>query len=286
MACARARTPGGSSWRELLLDLRRRGLAIGPELAVADGALGCWQALEEVGPKTRGQRCWGHKTVNVLNKLPTGLQSKAKRALQDIWMAETKPEALIAFDACVETYGVKYDKAVACLVKDRDALLAFYDFPAEHWKHLRTTNPVESTFATIRHRTVRAHRAREGLPVEQDRSRHDLQAGPGRREELAAARWSPPLAEGDPGCHVHRWRRGRQPTSSSRCRLTPTAITNIRRYLHRLWAALLVRVRDRPYAERRPNQHRSAPLPILPGRDRAASASFRPSWGCVVRPLL
>ena len=97
-----------------------------------------------------------HKTANVLNKLPKSQQSKAKRALQEIWMAETKPEALVAFDVFVETYGVKYDKAVACLVKDRDALLAFYDFPAEHWKHLRTTNPIESTFATIRHRTVRA----------------------------------------------------------------------------------------------------------------------------------
>ena len=144
------------SWTELLLDLKRRGLSIGPELAVADGALGFWQALEEVWPKTRGQRCWVHKTANVLNKLPKSLQAKAKRALQDIWMAETRTDALVAFDAFVETYGVKYDKAVACLVKNREALLAFYDFPAEHWKHLRTTNPIESTFATIRHRTVRA----------------------------------------------------------------------------------------------------------------------------------
>ena len=144
------------SWTELLLDLKRRGLSIGPELAVADGALGFWQALEEVWPKTRGQRCWVHKTANVLNKLPKSLQAKAKRALQDIWMAETRTDALVAFDAFVETSGVKYDKAVACLVKDREALLAFYDFPAEHWKHLRTTNPIESTFATIRHRTVRA----------------------------------------------------------------------------------------------------------------------------------
>ena len=117
------------SWRELLLDLRRRGLSIGPELAVADGALGFWQALEEVWPKTRSQRCWVHKTANVLNKLPKSQQPKAKRALQEIWMAETKKEALIAFDAFVETYRVKYDKAVACLAKDRDALLAFYDFP-------------------------------------------------------------------------------------------------------------------------------------------------------------
>jgi transposase-like protein len=144
------------SWKELLLDLKRRGLAMAPELAVADGALGFWQAVEEVWPKTRGQRCWVHKTANVLNKLPKSQQSKAKRALQEIWMAETKKDALAAFDAFVEAWGVKYNKAVECLIKDRDALLAFYDFPAEHWKHLRTTNVIESSFATVRHRTVRS----------------------------------------------------------------------------------------------------------------------------------
>jgi transposase-like protein len=144
------------SWRELLLDLKRRGLAMGPELAVADGALGFWQAVEEVWPQTRGQRCWVHKTANVLNKLPKSQQSKAKRALQEVWMAETKNDALMAFDAFVENWGIKYDKAVECLIKDRDALLAFYDFPAEHWKHLRTTNVIESSFATVRHRTVRS----------------------------------------------------------------------------------------------------------------------------------
>jgi putative transposase len=144
------------SWRDLLLGLKRRGLAMGPELAVADGALGFWQAVEEVWPQTRGQRCWVHKTANVLNKLPKSQQSKAKRTLQEIWMAETKKDALLAFDAFAETWGVKYDKAVECLIKDRDALLAFYDFPAEHWKHLRTTNVIESSFATIRHRTVRS----------------------------------------------------------------------------------------------------------------------------------
>ena len=127
-----------------------------PKLAVADGALGFWQAIEEVWPQTRGQRCWVHKTANVLNKLPKSQQSKAKRALQEIWMAETKKDALAAFDVFVETWGVKYDKAVECLVKDRDALLAFYEFPAEHWKHLRTTNVIESSFATVRHRTVRS----------------------------------------------------------------------------------------------------------------------------------
>jgi transposase-like protein len=144
------------SWRELLLDLKRRGLSIGPELSVADGALGFWQAVEEVCPQTRGQRCWVHKTANVLNKLPKSQQPKAKRALQEIWMAETKKDALAAFDAFVETWSVKYDTAVECLIKDRDALLAFYDFPAEHWKHLRTTNVVESSFATVRHRTMRS----------------------------------------------------------------------------------------------------------------------------------
>ncbi len=144
------------SWRELLLDLKRRGLSVAPELAVADGALGFWKALGEVWPTTREQRCWVHKTANILNKLPNSLHAKAKRALQQIWMAETKTDALTAFDAFVDTYRTKYEKAVDCLTKDRDVLLAFYDFPAEHWTHLRTTNPIESTFATVRHRTIRS----------------------------------------------------------------------------------------------------------------------------------
>ena len=144
------------SWKELLLDLKRRGLTIDPQLAVADGALGFWKAIDEVWPKTRAQRCWVHKTANVLNKLPNSLQAKAKRALQNIWMAETRHAAEAALDKFIESYGVKYDKAVECLTKDREALFAFYDFPAEHWKHLRTTNPIESTFATVRHRTVRS----------------------------------------------------------------------------------------------------------------------------------
>ena len=144
------------SWKELLLDLKRRGLSMGPELAIADGALGFWQALEEVWPHTRGQRCWVHKTANVLNKLPKSQQTKAKRALQEIWMAETKKDALVAFHAFIETWRAKYERAVDCLIKDRDALLVFYDFPAEHWKHLRTTNVIESSFATVRHRTVRS----------------------------------------------------------------------------------------------------------------------------------
>ena len=143
------------SWLEVLLDLKRRGLEMGPQLALGDGALGFWKALRQVYPGAREQRCWVHKTGNVLNKLPKGLQKKAKGRLQDIWMAETRKDAESAFDFFLEAYGPKYDKAAACLAKDRDVLLTFYDFPAEHWKHVRTTNPIESTFATVRLRTYR-----------------------------------------------------------------------------------------------------------------------------------
>jgi len=144
------------SWRDLLLDLKRRGLSSGPQLAVGDGALGFWKALDEVWPTTQAQRCWVHKTANVLNKLPNSLHAKAKRALHDIWMAETRKDAEAALDVFIENYSRKYEKAAECVAKDRDALLAFYDFPAEHWKHLRTTNPIESAFATVRHRTTRS----------------------------------------------------------------------------------------------------------------------------------
>jgi putative transposase len=143
------------SWRELLVDLSHHGLEVGPELAVGDGNLGFWKALRQVYGAAREQRCWVHKTANVLNKLPKGVQAKAKQHLHAIWMAETREAAEAAFDHFVDAYHAKYDKAVACLVKDREALLAFYDFPAEHWKHVRTTNPVESTFATVRLRTTK-----------------------------------------------------------------------------------------------------------------------------------
>lgn len=143
------------SWAGLMLKLQQRGLRHAPELAIGDGALGFWKALGEVWPTTREQRCWWHKSGNVLNKLPKSLHSKAKGELQQIWMAETRAEALKALDLFEKTYAVKYGKAVACLTKDRDVLLQFHDFPAEHWKHLRTTNPIESTFATVRHRTIR-----------------------------------------------------------------------------------------------------------------------------------
>ena len=143
------------SWREVLLDLKRRGLNQDPKLAIGDGALGFWAALREVFATTQEQRCWLHKTMNVLNALPKSVQARAKAHLHDIWQAETRAAATAAFNFFVETYGVKWDKAVAKLVKDRDALLAFYDYPAEHWKHIRTSNPIESTFATVRHRTKR-----------------------------------------------------------------------------------------------------------------------------------
>jgi len=141
------------SWTELLLDLKSRGLAIGPKLAAGDGALGFWKALIKVYGETRRQRCWVHKTANVLNKLPKSLQQQAKQRLHDIWMAESRDEAEKAFDLFIDSYRAKYPKAEDCLAKDRDALLTFFDFPAEHWTHIRTTNPIESTFATVRLRT-------------------------------------------------------------------------------------------------------------------------------------
>jgi len=142
------------SWLEVLRDLKARGLDIGPLLAVGDGALGFWAALEQIYPETRHQRCWVHKTANVLNALPKSLHAKAKAGLHEIWMAPTRVQAIGAFDIFLKTYGAKYPKATEKLTRDRDALLAFYDFPAEHWIHLRTSNPVESTFATVRHRST------------------------------------------------------------------------------------------------------------------------------------
>jgi putative transposase len=143
------------SWTEVLVDLQARGLANPPKLAVGDGALGFWKALGKVFGQTRQQRCWVHKTANVLNELPKGKQAHAKGMLHAIWMAETRAEADKAFDRFVATYQAKYPKATTCLTKDRDVLLTFYDFPAEHWVHLRTTNPIESTFATVRLRTAK-----------------------------------------------------------------------------------------------------------------------------------
>jgi putative transposase len=143
------------SWRELLIDIKRRGLEIAPDLAIGDGALGFWKAIEEVFPVTRHQRCWVHKTANVLNKVALSVQVNMKADLREIYGASTRAAAESAIDVFAEKYGAKYQKAVACLIKDKDALLAFFDFPAEHWDHLRTSNPIESVFATVRHRTVR-----------------------------------------------------------------------------------------------------------------------------------
>jgi putative transposase len=141
------------SWLDVLRELKERGLERAPELAIGDGALGFWKALPQVYPSTRQQRCWVHKTANVLTKLPQSQQPQALKDLQSIWMAATQAEARTAFDAFVKDYAAKYPKASECLAKDRENLLAFYDFPAEHWAHIRTTNPIESTFATVRLRT-------------------------------------------------------------------------------------------------------------------------------------
>ncbi|HET6251473.1 MAG TPA: IS256 family transposase [Tepidisphaeraceae bacterium] len=144
-----------TSWTGLLLDLKSRGLTVAPKLATGDGSLGFWLALAKIFPSTKQQRCWVHKTANVLDKLPKGQQAQAKKNLHEIWMSATKEDATKAFNRFIETYGVKWPRAAECLEKDRAELLAFYDFPAEHWGHLRTSNPIESTFATVRLRTYR-----------------------------------------------------------------------------------------------------------------------------------
>ena len=145
-----------ASWEEVLTNLRLRGLEIGPKLAVGDGALGFWNALSKVYPDTVHQRCWVYKTGNILNKLPKSMQPKVKESLQEIWMASTRDDAYKAFDKTIELYSAKYPKAMECLLKDKDEMLAFYDFPGEHWIHIRTTNPIESAFATVRLRTKKS----------------------------------------------------------------------------------------------------------------------------------
>jgi transposase-like protein len=150
------------SWKELLLDCKSRGLTVDPKLATGDGALGFWKAMRQVYPATEEQRCTVHKTANVLDKLPKRLQPAAKAKLHDIWQADTREHANQAFDLFLATYEAKYPRATKCLAKDRETLLAFYDFPAEHWVHLRTTNPIESTFATVRlrHRRTKGNGSR------------------------------------------------------------------------------------------------------------------------------
>ena len=144
-----------ASWLEVLEQLESQGLTIPPKLAIGDGALGFWKAVVKKWPQTHQQRCWVHKTANVLNKVPKALQPKLKAALHEIWMAETRQGARKAFDGCVKRFEAKYPKAMECLLKDKEAMLAFYDFPAMHWQHIRTTNPIESVFATVRLRTAK-----------------------------------------------------------------------------------------------------------------------------------
>jgi transposase-like protein len=153
------------SWTEVLIDLKRRGLQTAPELAIGDGSLGFWKALSKAYDSTRWQRCWVHKTANILNKLPKSIQAKAKNKLHQIWMADNKDEAENNFDAFIETYSAKHPKATDCLKKDRDVLLSLYDFPAEHWRHIRTTNPIESTFSTVRLRTAKVRSCFSSLTV-------------------------------------------------------------------------------------------------------------------------
>lgn len=144
-----------ASWGDVLRDLERRGLKTAPKLAVGDGALGFWKALAKVWPETKQQRCWVHKTANVLEKLPKAMQPKVKQALHEVWQAETREAAYKAFDTCIERFEAKYPKAMTWLAKDKSEMLAFYDYPAEHWQHIRTTNPIESVFATVRLRTTK-----------------------------------------------------------------------------------------------------------------------------------
>jgi transposase-like protein len=141
------------SWKELLQDMKKRGLKSPPKLAVGDGALGFWAALEEVFSSTKEQRCWVHKTANVLDKMAKKVQGHAKNLIHEMYMAPTREDGLNALESFIDLYQAKYPKACECLVKDKEVLFAFYDFPAEHWSHIRSTNPIESTFATVRHRT-------------------------------------------------------------------------------------------------------------------------------------
>ena len=173
------------SWRELLIDIKQRGLEIAPDLAVGDGALGFWKAIEQVFPSTRHQRCWVHKTANVLNKVALSVQTNMKAALREIYGAPTRAAAEAAIDVFADKFGAKYEKAVACLTKDREALLAFFDFPAEHWDHLRTSAHVKPDRERIRH-SASSDRTDKGISVGKDRQTHGLQTRRRRRENMAA----------------------------------------------------------------------------------------------------
>lgn len=185
------------SWRELLVDIKARGLTVPPEIAVGDGAMGFWKALDEVFPGTRHQRCWVHKTANVLNKFPKSMQPAAKADLREIWQAETRAAAEAAIDTFAEKYGAKYQRAVTCVTKDREALLAFYDFPAGSSAH------GQSDRERLRHRPA-PDRADKGRAVTQDGQAHGLQARSVSREDMATPEAREPVANGHPGRHIHR----------------------------------------------------------------------------------
>ena len=220
------------SWRELLVDLKARGLSIAPEMATGDGALGFWKALDEVSPMTRHQRCTVHKTANVLDKLPKSVQPAAKADLREVWTAPDRATAEAAIATFANKYGAKYDKAVTCPVKDRDALLTFYDFPAEHWDHLRTSNPIESVFATVRHRTVRTIAPWRSdceqpmaEPPEGALSQDTARLMAFKLVTAAAKTWhrlkgGKPVAQGRPGRHLHQRCRGHQHASTERRLIT------------------------------------------------------------------
>ena len=196
------------SWKEVLLDLKQRGVTVGPRCAVGDGALGFWKALIQVYGKTRPQRCWMHKTGNVLNYLPKSVQKKAKDDLHEIWMAEIKEDAEKAFDHFLNKYQAKYPKATDCLSKDREVLLTFYDFPAEHWKHLRTTNPVESTLATVRLRTDKTKNCGSRVTV-----LSMVESFSQCRETMKETEWSSPLSGSSGRSQIRGWdspERGRR----------------------------------------------------------------------------
>ena len=210
----------GQSWKELLVDLKARGLVVAPQAAIGDGALGFWKALDEAFPTTRHQRCWLHKTLNVLEELPKSIsyRTHAQGSGRDLRRSPNRGAVVAALTTFAEKYAPKYDKAVECLIKDCQTLLTFFDLPADHWDHLRTSNPIESVFATVRHRTVRMKGA-----LSQDTARVDgVQTGDGRVQDLAAIARSKPVAESRQRYKVQRRNSELSPKIESAARFTPS----------------------------------------------------------------
>ena len=193
-------TPQG---KELLVDLKARGLVVAPQAAIGDGALGFWKALDDAFPTTRHQRCWLHKTLNVLDKLPKSMQPSARKDLREIWLSPRRGAAEAAMTIFAEKYAPKYDKAVECLIKDRQTLLMFFDLPADHWDHLRTSNPIESVFATVRHRTIRM----KGTLSQYTARLMVFKLVMAAPSDLAAIARSKPVAESRQRYKVQRWNR-------------------------------------------------------------------------------